>query len=43
MARRRDLLLQDLAKLWIVSDTLSPADAVAVLAGGLKTRKVACN
>lgn len=37
----RDLLLQDLAELWIVSDTLSPADAVAVLGGGLKTRPFA--
>ena len=39
MAQRRDLLLQDLAKLWIVSDTLSPADAVAVLRVGSKRGK----
>ena len=37
----RDLLLRDSAELWIVFDALGPADAVAVLGGGLPTRPFA--
>jgi len=34
----REPLLRSAADLWIVSDPLAPADAVAVLGGGLETR-----
>jgi uncharacterized SAM-binding protein YcdF (DUF218 family) len=34
----RERLLRSAADLWIVSDQLAPADAVAVLGGGLETR-----
>lgn len=34
----RDLLLRDVAELWVVSDHVAPADAIAVLGGGLDVR-----
>ena len=34
----RELLLREAADLWIVSDPISRADAIVVLAGGLETR-----
>jgi uncharacterized SAM-binding protein YcdF (DUF218 family) len=34
----RDMLLRSAARLWIVSDQLSSADAVAVFGGGLESR-----
>jgi uncharacterized SAM-binding protein YcdF (DUF218 family) len=34
----RDHLLTGLADLWIVSDTLAPADVVVIFGGGLETR-----
>jgi uncharacterized SAM-binding protein YcdF (DUF218 family) len=37
----RDALLRSAASLWIVSDQLSPADAVAVFGGGLESRPFA--
>jgi uncharacterized SAM-binding protein YcdF (DUF218 family) len=37
----RETLLRGAAELWIVSDEVSPADAVAVLGGGLATRPLA--
>jgi uncharacterized SAM-binding protein YcdF (DUF218 family) len=37
----RETLLRGAAELWIVSDEVSPADAVAVLGGGLATRPFA--
>lgn len=37
----RDLLLRETAALWIVSDNPSPADAAAVLGGGLEYRPFA--
>ena len=38
---RRDFLLREAAELWIVSDEIGPADAAAVLGGGLSVRPVA--
>ena len=37
----RGVLFRGVADFWIVSDALSPAEAVAVLGGGLKTRSFA--
>src|SRR5258708_4317123 len=34
----REVLLRSAADLWIVSDTITPADAVVVLGGGINTR-----
>jgi uncharacterized SAM-binding protein YcdF (DUF218 family) len=36
----RDALLQDAADLWVVSDPITPADAVVVLGGGYDVRPV---
>ena len=37
----RAILLQGLAELWVVSDTVSQADAVVIFGGGLETRPFA--
>jgi hypothetical protein len=34
-------ILQGVARAWIVSDSIGPADAIAVLGGGLETRPFA--
>jgi uncharacterized SAM-binding protein YcdF (DUF218 family) len=34
-------ILRAVARAWVVSDSITPADAVAVLAGGVKTRPIA--
>ena len=37
----RDVLLRNAAELWVVSDDVSPADAIVVLGGGIDTRPFA--
>ena len=37
----RTQILRAAARAWVVSDSIVPADAIAVLAGGVKTRPIA--